>query len=235
LKKKRIIAAVLLVLATIVLLPLVKFYFIRKDGGGGVLLWRSNEAYIFLYDGPVGYHLSCAAWLVEPALEFFYAPAIPENNAVFMTVLHISPSGVEHYIQKSKIGTTSVTPIGDTIYSFCPAGVCKWTGAQFELVSNEEELKMGGLKHLMMNDRSEFTNADGWSKRLIRSVGPEETPVHGQFSIEVNKQINIVVTEGNPTSVDLQRPGKPSERIWYYKRGTSMVSEAKYKSVFESH
>jgi hypothetical protein len=233
-KKKKVIVAILLALATFMVLPLVKFYLIKSDGGGGYLIWKNDEAYIFLYDGPVGYHLSCAAWLMEPINEFFHAPAPPENNAVFMTVLHVSPSGVERHLQGSPNGT-DITPIGDAIYSFCPGGVCKWEGNQFESISNEEELKMGGLKHLMMNDRSEFTNADGWSKRLIRSVGPEETPVHGQFSIEVGDQIKILVTEGNPSSVDLQRPGKSSERIWYYKRGTSMVSEAKYKSVFESH
>lgn len=233
-KKKKLIVAVFLVLGAVVALPLIKFYLIKSDGGGGDLLWRNDEAYLFLYDGPVGYHLSCAAWLMEPINEFFYAPAPPENHAVFMTVLHISPSGVERHIQESKISINSLTPLGETIYSSCPGGICKWTGARFELISNEEEQKMGGWKHLS-NDWSEFANADGWSKRMIRSVGPGETTVHGQYSIEVGNQIKILVTEGNPTSVDLQRPGKPSERIWYYERGTSMVSEAKYKRVFGSH
>lgn len=231
-KKKMLIAAALL---AVVALPLVKLCLIRSDGGGGYLIWKNNEAYLFLYDGPVGYRLSFAALLMEPINEFFYAPASPENHTVFTTILHISPSGVERRIQESPNGITDITPIGNTIYSWCPGGVCKWTGAQFELISNEEEQKMGGLKPLMMNDQSEFTNADGWSKRLILAVGPEETPVHGQFSIEVGDQIKILVTEGNPTSVDLQRPGQSNERIWYYKRGTSMVTGAKYKSVFGSH
>jgi hypothetical protein len=233
-KKKKVIVAILLALAAFMVLPLVKFYLIKSDGGGGYLIWKNDEAYLFLYDGPVGYHLSWAAWLIEPVMEFFYAPASPENNTVIMTILHISPSGVERHLHVSPNGT-DITPIGNVIYSFCPGGVCKWAGDQFELISNEEEQKMGGLKHLMLNDRSEFTIAESWSKRLIRAVGPEETPVHGQFSIEVGNQIKIFVTEGNPTSVDLQRPGQLSERIWYYKRGTSMVSEAKYKSVFGSH
>jgi len=233
-KNKKLTVAVLFVLVAGVALPLVKFYFIRSDGGGGNLLWKNDEAYLFTYDGPVGYHLSCAEWLLEPAREYFYSSANPENNDVFMTILHITPSGVERHIQESKISISSLTPLGDTIYSSCPGGICKWTGAQFDLISNEEELRIGGRKRLS-NDWSEFTNADGWSKRLIRSVGPEETPVHGQFSIEVGNQIKILVTEGNPTSVDLQRPGQLSERLWYYKRGTSMVSEAKYKSVFGPH
>jgi hypothetical protein len=87
----------------------------------------------------------------------------------------------------------------------------------------------------MSNGRVEFTNPDSWSKRLIKAVGPEQSPVQGQFSIDVGNQIKIIVTEGNPTSVDIQRPGQANERIWYYKRETSLVSEAKFKSVFGAH
>jgi hypothetical protein len=233
-KKTFLMIAALLVLGAVVAFPLMKFNFIKSTAGGGYLLWKSDEAYVFLYDGPVGYRLSGAEWLTVPVSEYFSAPPIPDDGANLLTIFHVIPSGVERHVQKSKISITSITPIGDTIYSFCPGGVCKWTGAQFELISNEEEQRMGGLKHLS-NDWSEFTNADGWSKRLIRSVGPSETPVHGQYSVDVGKQFKIVVTEGNPTSVELQRPNQSGEKIWYYKRGTSMVSEAKYKRVFGLH
>jgi hypothetical protein len=158
----------------------------------------------------------------------------PPQRLCHPPVFHVTPSSVERHVQRSENGIGSFTPLGDAIYSSCPGGICKWTGAQFELISNEEEQKLGGWKHLS-NDWSEFANTDGWSKRLIRAVGPEETPVHGQFSIDVGNQTKILVTEANPTSVDLQHPGQPSERIWYYKRETSLVSEAKYKSVFGSH
>jgi hypothetical protein len=234
-KSKMLIVALLLVLGIVVALPLVKFHFIKSDGGGGYLLWKNDEAYLFLYDRPFGYRLSGVEWLMEPVKEFFYAPATPVDDASHLTIVRVTPSSVGRSMEESALNLNSFTPLGGTIYSTCPGGVCKWTGAQFELVSDEEERKMGGLKQLMLNDRTELTSTDGWSKRLIRAVGPEEAPVHGQFSIGVGNQIKIFVTEGNPTSVDLQRPGKPDERIWYYKRGTSLVSEAKYKSVFQSH
>jgi hypothetical protein len=233
-KRKKMVVAILLVLGAVAALPLVKFYFIKADGGRGYILWKNDEAYLFMYDRPFGYYLSGAQWLVEPLAEYFHGSAAPIDDANILAIFHITASSVERHTQKSTIAIDSFTPLDDTIYSICPGGICKWTGAQFELISSEEEQKIDGRKQLV-NNWTEFHDVNGWSRRTILPIGPGEAPVHGEFSIEVNKQISILVTQGNPTSVDLQRPGQPSERIWYYKRGTSMVSETKYKSVFGLH
>jgi len=41
-----------------------------------------------------------------------------------------------------------------------------------------------------------------------------------------------LVTEANPALVYLQRPNQREETLWYYKRGLSVVSKAKYERVF---
>jgi hypothetical protein len=230
-KKIMLAIVVVIFIGAVIMFPRMKLYFIRADGGGGDLLWRNNEAYLFLYDAPIGYRLTGADWLAEPIRERFQAPAIPDTDVKLLAIFRVTPSGVERHIQKCKVSIGSFTVFGDTIYASCPGGICKWTGSQFELITNNEEQSIGGRDHLS-NDWSEFTNVNGWSKRLIRSVGPGETPIHDQFSIDVGKDVRLLVTEGNPTSVDLQPLNQSSDRIWYYKRGTSMVSKAKYNSVF---
>jgi hypothetical protein len=233
-RKVLLIALVLIAVGAMVAFPRMKFHFIRSAGGGGELLWKNDEAYLFLYDRPFGYYLSGAQWLAEPVNEYFYAPAIPDDDANLLTILHVTPSEVERHMQKSKIGIDSFTPLGDAIYAGCPGGICKWTGSQFELITSEAEQKMGGRSHLS-NDWNEFTDASGWSKRAMRATVPGQPPIHNQFSIAVSKQLKLWVTEGNPISVDLQRPNQSTERIWYHKQGTSLVSRAKYDHVFGPH
>lgn len=214
--------------------PHLRFYLIRAGGGGGELLWKNNEAYLFMIDRPFGYHLRASELLAEPIKEYFYAPAVPDNDTYALTIIRVTSSGVDRHIQKSTVGINSFTPIGDAIYALCPGGICKWSGTQFELLTKEEEIKMGGGDRLI-NDWKEFTDANGWSKRPIRAVGSGETPIHGQYSIEFAKQHILMVTEGNPTSVDLQRPDKSRETLWFYKQGLSVVSKSKYHGVFDSH
>lgn len=210
-----------------------KFYLIRASGGGGELIWRSGEAYLFMIDRPFGYHLSVPELIAEPVNEYFYAPTIPEKDSYALTTIHVTSSGVERNVQKATVGISSFTPIGDTIYAACPGGTCKWNGAQFELITSEAEQKVGGSARLT-DDWKGFTDINGWSKRSIRAVGPSETPIHGHYSTQISNDTTLLVTEGNPTSVVLQRRGGPTETLWRYKQGLSVVTKATYNRVFES-
>lgn len=230
-KKLFFILLVLVFFGLALAFPRMKFYLIRADGGGGELFWHNDEAYLFMFDRPFGYHLSGAELLAEPIKEYFYTPAVPENDGHGLITIHVTSSAVVRHVQKSTVGINSFTPLGNAIYAICPGGICRWSGAQFELITSQDEQNMGGRDRLI-NDWKEFTNVNGWSRRLIRAVGPGETPIHGQFSIEVNRQFVLLVTEGNPTLVLLQRPNKPRETLWHYKQGLSVVSKAKYESVF---
>lgn len=212
--------------------PRMKFYLISAQGGSGELLWKGGEAYLFMHDRTFGYHLTGADLLAEPIKEYFYSSATAVNHGYALTIIHITSSGVERYVQKAGVPITSFTPLGDTIYADCPGGMCRWNGVQFELVPSQDELRMGGRDHLR-DDWYEFNDANGWSKRRIRDEGPMATPIHGQYSVEPGGQFTLLVTEGQPTSVVLQRPNnKSKESLWHYSQGLSVVSKAKYERVF---
>lgn len=229
-----LILLLVMILGAVLALARSRFYLIRAGGGAGELLWRSGEAYLFMIDRSFGYRLTFSELLTEPMNEYFYAPTIPENDSYALTTIRVTSSGVERHVQKAAVGISSFTPIGDVIYGVCPGGICKWNGNQFELITSEEQQTMGGSARLI-NDWNEFTDVNAWSKRSIRAVGPGETRIHDQFSTHISKDSTLLVTEGNPTSVELQRPDRPRETLWYYKQGLSVVSEAKYQGIFGQH
>jgi len=230
-----LILPVLIVFGVALMFPRAKFHLIREDGGGGYLLWRADEAYLFMFERPVGYYLSGAELFAEPINEYFYAPAVPNNSAWALITLHVTTSGVERHVQKSMIvGMNSFTPLGDDIYANCPGGICRWSGTQFELISREQEQKIGAEDKLV-SELKQLYDANGWSRRPIRSAMPGESQLHSQFSVEVGKQFSLLVTEGNPTSVYLQRLNHSKQGLWYSKQGLSIVSKAKYERVFGTH
>jgi len=230
--KKALFLLALVVFGAVLAFPRMRFHLIREDGGGGVMLWKGNEAYLFMFDVRFGYYMSGAELLAEPFRNYLHSVTLPRNDSRSVTIIHVTPSTVERHIQQSTISVDSFTPIGDSIYATCPRGICKWNGVRFELVSIEEEQKIGGRNQLV-NDWKEFTGVDGWSRRSIRAIGPAGAAVHGQYSVEVSNQLVLLVGEGNPTSVYLQRPNQPKERLWYYKRDLSLISKAKYDREFE--
>jgi hypothetical protein len=228
-------ALAVLFVGVVIFFPNANFYLIREDSGGGELLWKNDEAYLFLYDAPDGFRLTGPELLAEPIREYLRAPALPANRKFSMIILHITHSGLNRYTQNSQIPISSFTPVGDTIYADCPGGVCKWTGNQFELITEDQDRQMGGMdgrRHLIDN-RNAISDTAGWSKRQIRITGAEEKAIHDQFSVAIGPQVGIFVTEGNPASVELRRSGQSSERIWSYKLGTSIVSKAHYERIFE--
>lgn len=230
-KKAFVVIVLLVVFGAVLFLPRIRFHLIRKDGGGGVLLWKEDEAYLFMFDHLLGYYMSGAELLTAPINSYLHSVPIPSDDRRELTIIHITQSTIERHIQRSTIGIDSFTPIGGAIYATCPGGICKWNGVRFELVSSEEEQGIGGRSRLV-NDWNDFTGADGWSKRSIHAVGPGGAPVRGQYSIDVSKQLVLLVTEGNPTFVHIQRASESKEQLWYYKRGLTVVGGARYNSTF---
>ena len=138
-------ALAVLLIGVVIAFPSANFYLIREDSGGGKLLWRNDEAYLFLYDAPDDFRLTGSQLLAEPIRDYLRAPALPANRKFGMTILHITPSRLNRYTRNSQIPINSFTPVGDTIYASCPGGVCKWTGSQFELITEDQDREMGGM------------------------------------------------------------------------------------------
>jgi hypothetical protein len=97
------------------------------------------------------------------------------------------------------------------------------------LLSDQEEQGMAGEARLSKGD---FANIDGWSRRGINATRAGRDHNQAEFSIDLGGQINILVGEGNPVTVDLVRPDHTPERVWYHEQGTRRVSAAEYQRVF---
>jgi hypothetical protein len=140
---------------------LTHVYFVRSYPGG-TLVWRGDEAYLFLGTGQTGYKFR---WLEYPLVltrEYFYSVPSPEHQYGSTTVIHITPSGVER--QKVEFGEDTshtgylFTPIEDGFYAMCDAGkLCKWGINGFQPATGEEELRFGGVEQLVRDDMNNKT------------------------------------------------------------------------------
>src|SRR5579864_6946109 len=139
--KRTVVIAGVLIAGTLMLLP--KLNFIRYDRSNGELLWKDGEAYLLIGSAKTGFRVSVLDYMLEPVREYFYATALPSDRTSSFTIMRITPSGIERYDGTSRTYLSSVTPVSDEIYAGCLEGICKWTGTQFQAVSEDEARKMG--------------------------------------------------------------------------------------------
>jgi hypothetical protein len=220
----------ILLIALAVAVALASFmnvYLVRIDCGGGGLLWKGDTAYMFMGDCKAGVKMSLIRYLMEPIMEYFHAPAVPEHSKFVLTAFRVSPAGVERYVSQTDLSDLST--IGSEIYARCPGGVCKWTGDRFVLIAAEEEKRLFGNSTL---SRGEFTNVNGWSKRGIQSSALYQETIHYELPVELNEELSLSVRGSNPVSVDVLRRGRPPERIWYHEQGFRRVKKTEYEQVF---
>jgi hypothetical protein len=227
LRKRATIAMVLVVIALTVF---IKLDFIKDEGGGGYVLWKGDEAFLFMSDSPIGYRMSVLGYLVEPILEFLHGGALSADEISAFAVVRVTPTGVERSEQESSVGFYDITAIDDQIYAQCAGGICRLSGMRFELLSEQGEQKVEGSL-----SRKDFESPNGWSRRTIwpAHVGQKTTPY--EFSISLSDGDKLLVRGGNPVSVDLLRPNHAPERVWYHEQRTRKVSTAEYKQVFRQH
>ncbi len=191
-KARAILSVALVAMALIVF---VKFHFIKYEGGGGYVLWKDDNAYLFMYDRPFGYRLSAMSYILEPVKEYFYAPALPAVDKWNLSIIRITPAGVERHDQESAVDIDDFTAIDGEIYADCPGGVCKLTNGRFQLISGQEEQKMGGEGRL---SKGEFAAVDGWSKRAINRARTGDDSGHYEFTINLGEGTKLVMRGGIP-------------------------------------
>jgi hypothetical protein len=227
LKKKATFAVALIVVA---LAALVKFDFIKDEGGGGYFLWKNDQAFLFMFDRPIGYRLSVIRYLAEPILALFHAVAFSADDTSILTIVRITPAGTERSEQEPTVGFYDITPVDNQIYTRCPGGICELSGMRFQILSEKNEEKVEGNL-----SRKDFEDINGWSRRSLigTHVGEESAPY--EFSISLSNGDKLLVRGGNPVSVDLLRQNRPSERVWYHEQHTRRVSRAEYDRIFHRH
>lgn len=226
LRQRAVIAIVLIVVALAIF---VKLDFIKDEGGGGYILWKDDQAFLFMGGSPIGYRMSVVRYLVEPILELFHAVALPADETSILTVVRITPAGVERSEQGSIVGYYDISPIHDQIYARCAGGICVLSGMRFQLLSDWDEQRTGSLS------RTDFESPKGWSRRTIWPAHVGEKTAPYEFSISLSDGENLLVRGGNPVSVDLLRPNHAPERVWYHEQRTRRVSKAEYEKVFDQH
>jgi hypothetical protein len=222
--------AVAIVVVVLTLAAFIKLHFIRDEGGGGYLLWKDDQALLFMGESPIGYRMSVVRYAVEPILKFFHGVAHSADETSILTIIRITPAGVGRSGQESTVGYYDITPIDGQIYAQCAGGICALSGMKFQLLSEQDEQKIEGSL-----SRKDFESPDGWSRRTIwpAHVGQKSTPY--EFSISLSDGDGLLVRGGNPVSVDLLRQNHAPERIWYHEQRTQRVSTAEYEQVFRQH
>jgi hypothetical protein len=238
-KTNAVISTLVVLLAVILAASVLKVYLLREDSGGDVL-WNANEAYLFIGVAYRGGHMSYLGYPWMILRESVGGVTGFNNESRSVTVIHITPSGLEkHVIEVAAAPPGSwpgeYTPFEGQIYANYPeiGGLSRWAGDHFEPATAEEQQRLGGISRLSAVD---FTNVDGWSKHGI-GEGPQglfarsTTDVGGRFTIS-EKGEPVGHTGYATVSIYQQRPGAPPERIWYLDGHPRRVSRAEYESVF---
>ena len=225
-KRKLVIAAVLVAIALVLS---IEVNFVKDESSSGLVLWNSNEAYFFVGTAALGYRFRIVDYALEPLRQYFHAPTPASDNTTALIIIRVTPAGLEHYEPRSSLSLSKVTPLSNAIYAHCGVGPCKWTGTEFQLISESEGKEIGGESQLMSDD---FSNVNGWSRRRfwVWPVGHSFQPY--AFSLSMKGGTKLTVSGGNPVAIDLQRPGRPVERVWYHKQENRMVSVERYERTF---
>jgi hypothetical protein len=206
-------------------------YFIRQDSHG-TALWNSEGATFFVWEGSSGHKVRHwrLPWFILK--EILGAVEDADDYESSLTVIHVTPLGVVSHALKLPDGSGpgSYTPFEGRIYASFPY-LCWWAGDHFEAATEEEKRRLNDVYSLTRND---YDGHDGWSRRSFVAAPPGH-----EFSIDVGAKFQILVkdvaedgTKSAYVSIDLLRPGRPSERVATFRARTGRISGAEYKRMF---
>lgn len=231
LNKKMIL--LLIVLTAVMIAASLHTYYIRTQAGGD-LFWNADEAYVFLDIGARGYRFSYLQEFYWRVREAFGDVRLRDREHHSVVVLRVTPETVQRYVVDD-MHPGSFDFFDGSIYAGDldkEGGLLKWTGTHFEQPSPEEQRKLKGGAALA--NPPSFRNVNGWSKQ--QGLGLKEFDYQAEFPIELGgKPITLVaksVNVASELSIDLLRPGRPPERIWYLDQRPRRVSKAEYERQF---
>jgi hypothetical protein len=225
---------VVLVAAVIVALTFTQMYHVREDTAGQ-LLWKGDRAYLFMSSARRGYHFKYLEYPWVIFKEYLRAPPIPNDQRRTLDVIRITPNTLERHVIEVEGNTPDLlTPFEGHIFANCEGTLCKWNETRFEPATEEEGRSLNGISKLSAIG---FSDIDGWSKRRI-----DATTDGFQFSVELSKQVTLLVKQGNvyrspydSSTIDLLRPGQPPEKLWHVDGNPRWVSKNEYERTFEKH
>ena len=200
---------------------------------GGVLMWNSDEAYLFLGWGCAGYRITGFEYLFSNIPAYFGVPRTVDDNRLSMVVIRITPTGVERYVTapyQMYHPFLAYTPRGKTIYaSDGGAALWKWAGTHFEKLSPEEQQKVA-VDQTVFSPSEDYTNVSGWSSRHSVASWPSE------FKIELQGKPVTFLTKQNSSgkelSIELRLPSGASQMALHVKRDFHLVSKSQHGRAF---
>jgi hypothetical protein len=235
LKHKRTIQALALSLVGLLIIALFfQLHLVRDSAEDGVLLWNSQEAYLFVGWGRSGYHLSCFEYLLAYVPAYFGVPRTVDDNRLSMIVVRITPTSIEQHVAepyKMYRGFLAYVPRGNTIYAYDgSATLWKWTGTHFETATLDEQRELA-LDEKTLASKTDYTNVNGWSARHSFTARPakSEIELQGKPLIFFTK----VKDSGSEVSLDLQLPGRAPQMMLWTRNAWHLVSKSEYDRIFK--
>lgn len=234
--KRRIIQVVLVFLPIVlVVLGVFHFHVLGASVQDGVLLWNSDEAYLFLAWGRSGYHFTGFEYLFSHVPAYFGVPRTVDDNRLSMLVVKITPTAVERHVTEPYQmyrGFLTYIPRNKTIYAYDGGAMLwKWAGTRFDTVSLDE-LKKLALDQNSLTSEKDYTNVDGWSSRHSLTTWPSTTKIELQ-----GKPVTLFLTSkdsGQEISLDIQLPDGARQSVVRTNRKFHLVSKSEYESTFKA-
>jgi hypothetical protein len=228
-KKKVTQAAALCLVVLGVLFFFWQIHLVGDSAVNGVLLWNSEEAYLFVGWGRSGYHLTGFEYLLAYIPAFFRVPRTVDDNRFSTIVARITPSGVERYVTERNQKDSpflAYFPRGNTIYAYDGGeALWKWVGTHFEKLSPEEQQKVD-VDAKAPSSKEDYTNVNGWSLRHSPTGWPPE------FEIQLQGKPVAFFTKskhsGEELSIELRLPDGSSQGMLHVKHPLHFVSKSEY-------
>lgn len=236
--KKAMQATVALLLVVLMLgFFLIEFHFAGESVKDCVLLWNSQEGYLFIGWGRSGYHFTAFEYLFSHISAYFGVARPVDDNRFSTIVVRILPTGIERYVTaryEGEQGFISYVPNGKTIFAYDGGATpWKWSGTRFEKANPEEQLRAIPGENLPLSKR-DYTDVEGWSSRhlLINGFSRCEIELQGK-PITLLATANNLAADKRETSLDLQISGGAPQSILRTKSWFHLVSRSEYERIFE--
>lgn len=196
---------------------------------GADFLWNSDEAYLFLGCGRLGYRLSYLEYPIEVVRERLGVVRQVDDRRFSTIVLRITPAAVQTYTADG-LSFDFYTPFEGAVFANHEGTLWKWSGTRFEQATPEDQRRFDGTHRLSAFDVSKV---DGWSKRsaVFSQLGDEV-----KIPIEIGGKVLTLVVTRRDTSrnidVTIARPGRDSQEIWHLDQHPQRVSGVEYHQLF---
>lgn len=237
--KKSLISIAVLAGIFLFLYTYPKVYVIRGSAGG-VLYWNTDQALLFMAEASDGARMSYARYASEPFLVGLGNVRPPDDERC-SKILVIRVTDKDSQLYETDLFRYAGEPSCAFQYEFFAGHfyavswpkLWKWSGTGFERPTPEE---YGAFATANFTQKTtsphpwQSDNVDGWSMRAFGQTPPK-------YQIVLNGQPATILFSGEtspprPLSVDLMRPGQPSQTIWRFDGRPHRVSKSEYERVF---